>query len=544
MKNQLRQNFDSFGVMVDCSRNSVMTVETVKKLVDVLSDMGYNSLQLYTEDTFEVEGEPYFGYMRGRYTTAEMRAMDEYARTKGVELIPCVQTLAHLQKLFRWKPYWGINDINDILLVEEPRTEQLIENIFKTIANCFTSRTVNIGMDEAHLLGLGSYLHKHGYCNRGEIMQRHLKKVAEIAEKYGFTCMMWSDMFFRLAFKGEYYADEEKTLSEDVSALIPHNVDLVYWDYYSTEEKHFEAMIKSHKRIKEKVIFAGGGWTWNGLTPHNQYAIQSTKAALGACLRNGVRSAFITLWGDDGDGCSPFTVLPTLFLAAKYAGGETDDEAIKAEFEKRYGIPFDTFMRVDLPNIVVENQPVGCTNASKYLLYNDTLMGIFDSTVREGVGVRYTEYARLLSEAEKHPEWGFIFRPLIALCEALSVKAELGVKTRKAYEAGDRVALKKLAQEDYALAYEKVSALYESWKEYWHALYKPHGFDVIDLRLGGVLHRMKHVAEKLTAYAEGKTDRIAELDEKALDYLGGEEVMAGQPIGYNGFNTNVTVNSL
>ena len=54
-----------FGVMLDCSRNAVMKPSAIKKFVDYLSAFGYNMLQLYTEDTYEVKNEPYFGYLRG-----------------------------------------------------------------------------------------------------------------------------------------------------------------------------------------------------------------------------------------------------------------------------------------------------------------------------------------------------------------------------------------------------------------------------------------------------------------------------------------------
>ena len=58
--------FDSLGVMLDCSRNAVMTVDELKRYITVLNKMGYNQFQLYTENTYEIEGEPYFGYHRGR----------------------------------------------------------------------------------------------------------------------------------------------------------------------------------------------------------------------------------------------------------------------------------------------------------------------------------------------------------------------------------------------------------------------------------------------------------------------------------------------
>ena len=74
--------------MLDCSRNAVMKVCEVKRFIDYIAQMGYNALELYTEDTFEVIDEPFFGYLRGRYSIAELREIDAYAQTKNVELIP------------------------------------------------------------------------------------------------------------------------------------------------------------------------------------------------------------------------------------------------------------------------------------------------------------------------------------------------------------------------------------------------------------------------------------------------------------------------
>ena len=67
-----------FGTMLDCSRNAVMKPEAVKKFIDYLAKMGYNMLELYTEDTYRPEGEPYFGYLRGGYTGAEIREIDPH----------------------------------------------------------------------------------------------------------------------------------------------------------------------------------------------------------------------------------------------------------------------------------------------------------------------------------------------------------------------------------------------------------------------------------------------------------------------------------
>ena len=86
--------FEKIGLMLDCSRNAVPRIETLKALIDLLAKMGYNRLELYTEDTYEIKGRPYFGYLRGRYSGAEIKEIDAYAAAKGIELTPCIQVLA------------------------------------------------------------------------------------------------------------------------------------------------------------------------------------------------------------------------------------------------------------------------------------------------------------------------------------------------------------------------------------------------------------------------------------------------------------------
>lgn len=75
--------FRRLGTMPDCSRNAVMKPEAVKKWIDVTASLGYNTLSLYLEDTYELDGEPYFGHLRGRYSQEKLRQIDDYAHSKG-----------------------------------------------------------------------------------------------------------------------------------------------------------------------------------------------------------------------------------------------------------------------------------------------------------------------------------------------------------------------------------------------------------------------------------------------------------------------------
>ena len=198
-----RKKFETIGLMIDLSRNAVMSMESWRTFIPIISKMGYNAIFLYTEDTYEVEGEPFFGYMRGRYSIEEMKELDALGAEWGVEMIPCIQTLGHLSQIFRWGVYQ--NDTDYTLLVGSERTYELIDRMFKTLSECFRTRRIHIGMDEAPDIGRGAYMDKHGYRAPNEIMREHLLKVKEIGDKYGYEMLMWSDMFFRPWNNHEYY---------------------------------------------------------------------------------------------------------------------------------------------------------------------------------------------------------------------------------------------------------------------------------------------------------------------------------------------------
>ena len=508
-----------FGVMLDMSRNAVMKPEEVKKFVVVLKSLGYNMIQLYTEDTYEVENEPYFGYLRGRYSATELQDIVSYCNAIGVEVIPCVQTLAHLNQIFRWGAYAPINDTADILLVEEDRTYELIENMFKSLRKSFTTEYVHIGMDEAHMLGLGRYLDKHGLKNRFEILNKHLEKVIALAEKYDFKPIMWSDMFFRLGNEGEYYPQNPK-ISQEVIDITPKNVGLVYWDYYHTEKSMYDGMFAAHKRFDNEIWFAGGAWTWSGFAPGNKFTLETMTPAMQSAKEQGIENIFVTMWGDNGKECSFYSVLPSLFAIRQIYDGETDMQQIKRRFFEITGEDYDAMIALDIPNYVGGNTI--CTGTvCKHMLYADPFFGALDTTVRPGVTEEYRQHAKTLSAyAKTSKNYAYLFESAAALCDLLSVKYDLGVRTRAAYQAKDKAALKEVVK-DYGLVLEKLQYFYDKFSALWYKENKPHGFDVQDIRLGGLMQRLKACQNRLSAYLGGSLEEISELGEELLDWFGG-----------------------
>lgn len=523
------------GYMADCSRNAVARVDTLKHLVRQAALMGYHFIGLYLEDTLAIPEEPYFGYMRGAYTKEEIAEVVRYAELFGVEIRPYVETLAHLNQITRYEHYQKFIDTDDILLAGDERTYEFLDHYLKAVSDAFSSRRVNLGMDEAHMVGLGKYLDAHGYQNRVEIIQNHLERVMEICRKYGLQPQMWSDMFFRLAFGGEYYV-KDKPMAENVK--IPEGLELVYWDYYSADEEHYDNMLRQHRKLTDKVSFAGGVWKWIGFAPHNRYSAAIGKAALASCRRNGITSVVMTGWGDNGGEASQFSILPGLFEDARLV---YEDDLPEGAFYALTGIREEDYMKLDLVNPLPERVD-RVNNAGKFLLYNDALLGVFDPLAQQLANGYYEDAANQLEQAVGNSSGSslcYVLRTQAALCRVLQDKANLGTVIRTAYDAGDREKLREIAEEVIPQLLGRLDRFYRDFRKQWMSENKAFGFEVQSLRIGGLRQRILEVQQRMEEYLAGELTEIDELEKPVLPfaYCEGAEVTT---LDYNRWNYIVT----
>ena len=134
--------------------------------------------EFYMEDVYEMKKYPYFGYMRGRYTLEELREIDDYGDSLGIEVIPNIQTLGHMEQYLRWsntsEQVKAVRDTESVLLCGAEETYELLEEMISTMRRAFRSSRIHLNMDEALDVGFGRYLQKNGYRDRFAIMNGHL----------------------------------------------------------------------------------------------------------------------------------------------------------------------------------------------------------------------------------------------------------------------------------------------------------------------------------------------------------------------------------
>lgn len=532
--------FSLNGAMIDVSRNAVLKVESIKYTIRKMALMGLNTIMLYTEDTYEIKDEPYFGYMRGRYTAEELRECDDYAFVFGIEIIPCIQTLAHLTQALKWNYASEIRDTADILLVGEDKTYEFIENMVKSASEPFRSKRIHIGMDEAHNLGLGRYLDLNGYRRRFDIMNEHLEKVVAITEKYGLKPMIWSDMYFRLASKtGDYY-DKDAVIPEDVKKNCNKEVQLVYWDYYHDDEETYKEFIKTHHSFGNDIIFAGGVWTWAGIMINYQKAFVTTDSALSACKHEGVKEVFTTMWGDNGAETNFFTAILGLQLYAEHGySKELDIEKLKKRFKFCTGEDFDAFMSLseldNIPGTLLTNENLETSNPSKFLLWQDIMIGLFDKEIE---GLNLKEHYALIAERYRKfslnsHNFSKIFDFAQKIAVVLSSKADIGIRIKKAYDDKKINSLKAIAEIELTELYSTVNCLRKLHRELWMETCKPFGWEVIDIRYGGLLARIDSASDRINDFISGKVNVLEELEEARLRFHGDSSQGVGRCNLYN-----------
>lgn len=493
------------GVMIDVSRNGVLKVASIRKLIRHFALMGFQTLMLYTEDTYEVPGEPLFGYFRGRYSQAELREIDEYAAIFGIEVVPCIQTLGHMEQFLHWPATLPLRDTPRILLSEDEPTYVFIRKMLEAASAPFRSKRIHIGMDEANGIGSGRFRSLKGPKEPFEILSSHLQQLTKICQEMGLRPLIWSDKYFRLGSPKHDYYDEESVIPESVSAQIPAEAQLVYWDYYHWESAFYEEWIRRHRAMGKEPIFAAGIRAWSRFWTALPSSFQAIEAGMEAAVRQGVKEALLTVWFDDGTECDFYSTLPAFQRFADLAYGVTSRAESALNLKGSSGLDQEAWIQaayLDIPPDVVDPaRSVG--NYSKWILWHDPILNFFGQHIPAGLAKFYRDLAvklRALAESGGAERRRLEFPALLA--EALEAKLVLRERVEVAYANRDAQLARQIRQGELVMAEEKVTQLWNAHRVLWQSLYKPFGWETLERRYGTLLARLKSLALMLDTLAD------------------------------------------
>ncbi|KAJ1964874.1 hypothetical protein IWQ62_002807 [Dispira parvispora] len=520
--------FESLGVMIDCSRNGVLLVPRVFEIIRYCALLGINMIQLYTEDTYQIPDEPFFGYLRGAYTAHELRAIDDYADAVGIEIVPCIQTLGHLGQILQWPRFAHVRDTSEVLLSKCDETYELIKKMIRTVAEPLRSRRIHIGMDEAYGVGEGRFRQLYGQEEGTKIFVEHLERVAGICRELNLKPLIWSDMLFCLAAKNNalyaYYDQSNNPAAHEAMTGLPDDVELVFWNYYHVDPEIYARKLQQHRELGcANPWMAGGAWTWNRLWCSLPFTIESNQASLMVSKNqnSGVKHFMLTIWGDEGNECDIFSALPALAFVACHGytpEPEVNFESVKQSFEAICGGNYTDWVHASKLDEAPVKDPSYeprmqlPPNMSKWLLWEDPLLSFMSP---QYAGYDLEEHYRNLAshlfhgagQRQQYPHNIRLQLPA-RLAQVLSLKCHLRERLVNAYRCGNLFQLYELTVHRVDPLIRHTRMLWQYHRALWMYNYKPHGWEVVELRYGGLIARMQTMRDRIMHYIQCQNNRL------------------------------------
>lgn len=477
-----KKQFSDLIAMIDLARNAVLSVENFKKEIVRLASLGYTEIWLYLEDEFEIPNEPYFGLQRGRYSQDELHELAVFADKLGVTLVPAIQALAHLKNVFKWEHFGNIRDTVDNLYVGKEATKKFVKEELEAATKPFLTDKIHLGMDEAHSLGLGRYFFDHQKVDQYELMKEHVAMVLDLCKQMNLKPVMWSDMWFEIGSPTHLMYDPNANLKE---FNADRNLGQVYWDYYSTDLNHYLPIMKKHFELSNNVYFAAGIWTWGRLAPNQSKMLATIKAGLTAAKKSGIKKVAATAWKDDGAE-TPFTssYLGWQVFSDYQYHDQPDHHIFAINFALLQDEDYQSYMLLDkfdnLKNTVNEKDAI----PSKLLLYEDLIQPrYYHNLPYQKFSKYYKDLSKKLEEVKPSLVSQEMFEYYLRLAKALTKKAELMVNLSNEKASADEL-------KDYS---KKIKHLAKLRMIIWFNENKVNGSEILDIRFGGMLQRIKTV---------------------------------------------------
>ncbi len=505
--------FTTLGIMLDCSRNAVITTGHIKTWMRRLALLGYNMIMLYTEDTYELPGEPWFGYQRGAYTAKELKEIDDYAEKLNIEIIPCIQTLGHLEKILRHSAYWQVKDTGSVLMVGEEKTYELIDKMIGHWKRVCRSNRIHIGMDETHDIGRGRYLDLHGYRDGFSLFNEHLARVVKLCRKHGLKPMIWSDMYFRLGSKTMDYYDTKTVIPRKVIQQIPRDAELVYWDYYHDNKEFYLDWIARHRKMGGEPLVGSGIWTWGRYWYDHATTQRNAGACIEACYEAKVKELFFTQWGDDGAYCDHDSAFAGMVYCADRSYG--DNKPADARLEKRFKAICGGSYAAHLLASGIHGGVEGIhPDMWADPFYDTPFRRQAGDDIRKMAAIAkgFAALAGQLKKVSRDRSAGDL-KHACAVASAFAARYSLFAALLSAYRKKDKRALCAAARQIPVVA-GRVAALEASFRNMWLNHNKPQGIETIQARFGMLRARYREIALRIGEYVRGEVSTIPELDGK------------------------------
>ena len=176
-------------------------------------------------------------------------------------------------------------------------------------------------------------------------------------------------------------------------------------------------------------------------------------------------------------------------------------------------------MQLDLANLLPDLPGnLSGINPNRYIFYQDVLCPILDQHMTpEQDKPHFAQAAEILSAIkEKAGIYAYLFETQAQLNAILSNKVDVGRRIRQAYQADDKDGLKQIARKELPKLRSEIENFHALFSQQWLKENKVFGLDTVDIRMGGLLQRIKRAESRIEDYLASSISRIDELEVEIL----------------------------
>ncbi len=292
--------FTHRGVMLDVSRDRVPKMEHLLSTVELLAELKFNHLQLYTEHTFAYRRHEEVWAEASPMTPEECRVLDEHCRRFGITLAANQNCFGHLASWLKRRAYQHLAEIqgNDTLwkfyhfdragpfslCPIEPKAATFVDGLLEQLLPCFSSGLCNINCDETFDVGQGRSREACAARGAAAVYFDFLDKVVASVRARGARPMFWADI----------------ALSHpEAIDRIPDDMICLAWDYEPTAR--FGAWCQTLRGgVNRPVWVCPGTSSWRSLTGRSFERRGNIEAAAREGLAGGAEGFMVCDWGDVG----------------------------------------------------------------------------------------------------------------------------------------------------------------------------------------------------------------------------------------------------
>ncbi len=307
-------DFERRGYMLDISRDKIPNMETLYHIIDILAMWKINEFQLYTEHTFAYKNHKKVWEDASPITVEEIKQLDIYCKNKFIDLVPNQNSFGHMENWLKHDEYlhlaecptdcktiWGTRSKHSLNPLN-PKSFELMQELYKELLPNFTSEYFNIGCDETVELGCGLSKQECKKTGKGNIYLNYVKKLNNEANLHGKKSQFWGDIILK---------------HPDLISSIPTNMTAMVWGYQSNHP--FEKDLPKFKNAGLDFYVCPGTSTWRSEIGRNKDAFTNLKRASQYGKKYNAKGYLNTNWGDWGHWQPLSVCYPTMAVGSAYA---------------------------------------------------------------------------------------------------------------------------------------------------------------------------------------------------------------------------------